>query len=133
MASQGRARFGPQCPYGHGALLTGDSWTRLYCPHSDHGGNGRFFTAEEAMKELTPEERRLIVRDTEEAIGKIAAQRAAAKSAQAPRPAPAAPRAIVEGTGPECLCGCGERTKGGRFRPGHDARYHAAQKKAGAH
>lgn len=51
-------------------------------------------------------------------------------------PAEYAPRhrAVTEpGTGPECLCGCGERTKGGRFRPGHDARYHAAQKAAGKH
>lgn len=31
----------------------------------------------------------------------------------------------------QCLCGCGGMTKGGRFLPGHDARYHAAQKKAG--
>jgi len=23
---------------------------------------------------------------------------------------------------PECLCGCGGRTKGGRFLPGHDAK-----------
>ena len=22
----------------------------------------------------------------------------------------------------KCLCGCGQRTKGGTFRPGHDAR-----------
>lgn len=26
---------------------------------------------------------------------------------------------------PYCLCGCGEQTKGGEFRPGHDARYKA--------
>lgn len=30
--------------------------------------------------------------------------------------------------GPLCKCGCGERTKGGRFRPGHDSRYHQALK-----
>jgi hypothetical protein len=23
---------------------------------------------------------------------------------------------------PECLCGCGGRTRGGRFLPGHDAK-----------
>lgn len=23
---------------------------------------------------------------------------------------------------PECLCGCGEKTRGGKFRPGHDSR-----------
>ena len=28
----------------------------------------------------------------------------------------------------ECGCGCGGMTKGGRFLPGHDARFHAAQK-----
>ena len=28
-----------------------------------------------------------------------------------------------------CGCGCGGMTKGGRFLPGHDARFHAAQKK----
>lgn len=32
---------------------------------------------------------------------------------------------------PPCLCGCGETTKGGKYRPGHDARHHAALKKAG--
>lgn len=26
----------------------------------------------------------------------------------------------------ECLCGCGEKTKGGKFRPGHDQRLRAA-------
>ena len=25
---------------------------------------------------------------------------------------------------PMCLCGCGQRTKGGRFKPGHDAKLH---------
>lgn len=28
---------------------------------------------------------------------------------------------------PDCKCGCGEKTKGGTFRPGHDAKYYAAQ------
>lgn len=38
------------------------------------------------------------------------------------------------GTGgrPPCLCGCGgtPASKGAKFLPGHDARYHAAQKAA---
>ncbi len=25
---------------------------------------------------------------------------------------------------PKCLCGCGGTTKGGRFKPGHDAKLH---------
>ncbi|QBZ73222.1 hypothetical protein SEA_THERESITA_33 [Microbacterium phage Theresita] len=29
--------------------------------------------------------------------------------------------------GPECLCGCGGRTKGGRYLPGHDAKHVAWQ------
>lgn len=28
-----------------------------------------------------------------------------------------------------CECGCGEMTKGGRYRPGHDARHHAKLKR----
>jgi len=27
---------------------------------------------------------------------------------------------------PVCICGCGELTKGGRFRPGHDQKLRAA-------
>ncbi len=39
-----------------------------------------------------------------------------------------------EPTRAPCLCGCGESPRGkrSRFVPGHDARYHAAQKKAAA-
>lgn len=41
----------------------------------------------------------------------------------------AEPKAKAKGKTPQkCLCGCGEMTKGGRFRPGHDAKYHSAQK-----
>src|ERR1700733_8656815 len=29
---------------------------------------------------------------------------------------------------PLSKCGCGERTKGGIFRPGHDAKYHSMMK-----
>lgn len=29
----------------------------------------------------------------------------------------------------QCECGCGEMTKGGRFRPGHDARMHKKESK----
>lgn len=28
----------------------------------------------------------------------------------------------------QCECGCGEMTKGGRFRPGHDSRMHSKKK-----
>ena len=38
---------------------------------------------------------------------------------------------VADKAQPACKCGCGEHTKGGQFRPGHDARYHAAQRAAG--
>lgn len=31
--------------------------------------------------------------------------------------------AAVDEEQPTCICGCGEQTKGGKFRPGHDAKY----------
>lgn len=37
-------------------------------------------------------------------------------------------RANRKREGRPCLCGCGEMTKGGRFRPGHDARYYARKR-----
>jgi hypothetical protein len=39
-----------------------------------------------------------------------------------------------EPTREPCVCGCGDKPKGrkSRFIPGHDARYHSAQKKAAA-
>lgn len=51
---------------------------------------------------------------------------AAPKAEKAPRePKPAK-------AGQDCTCGCGGVTKGGRFLPGHDARYHAALKREAA-
>jgi len=53
--------------------------------------------------------------------------------AATPTQPPAAPKPKAQpteqGSGPECQCGCGEHTKGGRYRPGHDARHHAALKR----
>jgi hypothetical protein len=34
-----------------------------------------------------------------------------------------------QGTRRSCLCGCGETTRGGRFKPGHDARLHGELKR----
>lgn len=149
------AFFSPRCPDGHGALLDGEWGGRLFCPHIGHGGNGRFFAPSEledtmglhaagpAPKpgkkvegaknsppkpmddELLPGESLGPVVNpdgspTETTIriltGKIMKETLAPKY-----------KAKV---GPLCLCGCGDFTKGGKFRPGHDARYHAAQKKA---
>jgi hypothetical protein len=44
-----------------------------------------------------------------------------------PRRASSGPR---EGRQPRpCLCSCGETTRGGRFKPGHDARLHGELKR----
>ena len=50
-----------------------------------------------------------------------------AKKEAAVAPAePKAPRVRKAKEPQACKCGCGEMTKGGMFRPGHDARYHSA-------
>ena len=38
------------------------------------------------------------------------------------------PKAKVAKTG-TCICGCGGTTKGGKFLPGHDARFHGLLKR----
>lgn len=136
------AQHGHLCPQGHGVLVERDEWVRagvMWCPHEEHGGNGRFY------------------RDTEVAYGKFnpdaprvksewqLAQDARAATAQAEREAyemekremtiqPVSVERKPRAAKPplECTCGCGGMTKGGRFLPGHDARYHAAQKRAAA-
>jgi hypothetical protein len=37
--------------------------------------------------------------------------------------APARSRKVARKAGGPCLCGCGETTGGGKFRPGHDSKY----------
>ena len=103
-------------------LATGSQW----CAHSDHtpGKHG--------ARDMT----KFVPKDGESALDKDPTPISAAKSAKGKEKATEKPRRATAATtqtateGPECLCGCKERTKGGRFRPGHDARYHAAQKKA---
>jgi len=116
---------GDYCPVeGHGrmyVLKNGRQW----CPHSDHNSTGR-----EHKMAFTP-------KDGTSALDKEPTPiRAAAKAPKpekakttTPRVAKAdkAPRAAK--TPQECTCGCKGMTKGGRFLPGHDARYHAAQKR----
>jgi hypothetical protein len=130
--------YGPQCPDGHGVLLSNASWgDKLWCPACGTG-NGRFFDPDDPaiVEGRSPNADRLLAAAREEEVMRVEqttrAHREAMAQSKAARPRAKAEKAKAEpGTGPECLCGCGERTKGGRFRPGHDARYHAAQKKAG--
>lgn len=126
----------PICPVDGGLLLSHADWgDRLHCPNQRHGGNGRMFAPGEWVVG-TPVEYRgpspATAAQVAEATERAAAHRAAAEAARADRPKPArverAPRAAKEPK--ECLCGCGGMTKGGRFLPGHDARYHARMKAA---
>lgn len=48
-----RVGNGPLCPVdpSHGRLYSWDAGGKYFCPHSDHGGNGKFFTEREANGE----------------------------------------------------------------------------------
>ena len=141
------AKFGAICPDGHGPLLSGDSWgDRLYCPSLEHGGNGAFFEWGESGNEPV----RVRVQPKSEPLGRRATAQAnlevvkakyangtaaAIREAQAARlakPAKAEPKPRAEKAGRPCQCKCGGTTKGGRFLPGHDARYHAAERRIAA-
>lgn len=66
--------------------------------------------------------------------GKPAVKKATVKpAAKAPKQTKEEAMAIVAGR-PPCLCGCGGYPKGrkARYLPGHDARHHAALKRAEA-
>lgn len=143
--------YGAQCPDGHGTLLSRTDWIgKLWCPGGDTHIGGKFFAdddpaikegpspdakarlaAARAEREVSPTRADLESTHADTALGSRIADRLREKPLGGRRPTGQTPpsRAAEPGSGPECLCGCGERTKGGRFRPGHDARYHAAQKK----
>lgn len=114
--------YGSLCPEGHGILTPREEWTArgiVWCSHSGHGGNGRFYPLAEVSEGWFGGASRPKEPEPEPEPVKVAKSAASV----APRPA----------TGPDCLCGCGEKTKGGRFRPGHDARYHSRLAKEGKH
>lgn len=133
------AKFGAVCPDGHGPLLSGDSWgDRLYCPSLEHGGNGAFFDPGSAASDFEPvrvkgkaKSERLHREDDEPGPG-IASLVRAAQAARLSKPAKAEPKPRTEKVGRPCDCKCGGTTKGGRFLPGHDARYHAAERRIAA-
>lgn len=133
-----RRTWGLLCPEGHGLLVQRESWTAkgvAWCPHEMHGGNGRFYRTQEANEgwydtnKLSP-----IDRSRAEELEAIAAARTEAweknrrirVEAEIKPPKVKAPKAIKDPT--PCTCGCGGLTKGGRFLPGHDARFHARVK-----
>lgn len=133
-----KRQFGPLCPDGHGLLVSRDEWTTqgvIWCPHEDHGGNGRFYRTNEVedgwfspdSTTKTPEQ---IARAEHSA--EIAAKRKEIEMTKASPTQKAAPKPRKAKEPRECTCGCGGMTKGGRFLPGHDAKYHSALKKAEA-
>jgi hypothetical protein len=100
----------PTCPIkeAHGSMAndtTSGLWT---CTVKEHGYT-RVCSAWSSM-ELNPKVAHFIVGSSDKQVT-------------------ATPRGETPATGPECQCGCGERTKGGKYRPGHDARHHAALKR----
>ncbi len=136
--------WAPQCPEGHGALYSLNG--RLWCSANSHGGNGRHFTEaelQEAFDEMAFAGTGAVPKPARKQRSDAGKPRARAlrepsprtETVEAPKAAvkaepKAAPKATAEG--PLCKCGCGEHTKGGTFRPGHDAKYHSAQKAAAA-
>lgn len=132
-----KKEWGLLCPQGHGLLVQRDEWHKrgvAWCPHSDHGGNGRFWRLNEAEEGWFDPTRPIEPTEAQKERERLAMERNAAftayleeKKAKATRMAKekkeAAPKAVKPPQ--DCLCGCGGQTKGGRFLPGHDARYHA--------
>ncbi len=55
------------------------------------------------------------------------AKKATTAPTPSPAPTPPLPPAVKADKGKDCACGCGERTKGGTWMPGHDAKFHSAQ------
>lgn len=132
--------FGLLCPEGHGVMIDRDDWARAgvaWCSHSEHGGNGRFYRLTEVRTgSFNPHAPRVKSEWQIEQEAKAAALMAAreerkmAEKTPKPKPEPKA-RAPRKAREPQsCKCGCGEMTKGGMFKPGHDARYHSAVAKA---
>lgn len=136
-------QWGLLCPEGHGLLIEREDWTTQgvsWCPHSDHdvteGTSGRMYRRQEVAEGwFDPDkphaktavqveiEARVAEREVErqEAWRMATAEKAKTKKPRAERVAK-----VVEPK--DCMCGCGGQTKGGRFIPGHDARFHSRVK-----
>lgn len=129
-------QHGLLCPEGHGLLIQREEWHAMgvaWCPHSEHGGNGRMYRLQEVeegwfdpTRPAAPSAAYLAKREeahqraleAQEIREQRERERRVAKEAK--------PKAEKKAATPQdCLCGCGGQTKGGRFIPGHDARYHS--------
>jgi hypothetical protein len=133
--------WGLLCPEDGGLLIERDEWTRqgvAWCPNNDHTGNGRFWRRQEVEEGWFDPTRPPAPTEAHLARVAKAAQQAAEREqyTEAQRIADAkgkrrmtdsdATKTPKAAKPPQnCLCGCGGQTKGGRFIPGHDARYHS--------
>lgn len=137
--------WGFLCPVDGGLLLVLKGARGLYCSNVAH--NGRPSTHPLGASEPTPaffdrdqvQEGYATVAKETSGSGltekQIKAMHAAAKAdPESDAKAEAAANGtqkVRSGRAPkDCECGCGGQTKGGRFLPGHDAKYHSALRKA---
>ncbi len=134
-----KREWGLLCPEGHGLLMKRDEWTAkgvAWCPNDEHGGNGRFWRLTEAeegwfdpTQPIAPSEAYLarLARAEAQRIEReqVAEEHRIADARRHRMATTPKERAAKVKTPQNCLCGCGGQTKGGRFIPGHDARYHA--------
>lgn len=135
--------YGLLCPDGHGVLLETDEWTAkgvAWCPNAEHdvtdGTSGRFFRRQEVVNGTfdsnQPRQKGAAIMEREAQAKEAERQRqevwdmAIRKASADKAPKAARVRAVKEGK--DCGCGCGGQTKGGRFIPGHDARFHSRVK-----
>jgi hypothetical protein len=132
-------KWGMLCPEGHGLLVEREDWNSkgvAWCSHEAHGGNGRFWRLQEVEEGwFDPDKASVGYDDThaQELAAKSAARVAAweeNRRKHMPEVKEKAPREAKVKEPRACGCGCGGATKGGRFLPGHDARFHARVKQA---
>lgn len=136
----GHREWGLLCPEGHGLLVQRDEWDRqgvAWCPHAGHkSNNGRFYRTAEVKEGWWDTSR--ITTTFDDSTAQEMRERAEARTAaweenrrrHMPEKKEKVARAAKVKEPQACLCGCGGSTKGGRFLPGHDARYHARIKAA---
>jgi hypothetical protein len=115
----------------------------MWCAHSEHGGNGRFWRVSEVEEGWYDPSKPPVVSEAYQAKLNEAHERSVSWTEEIKRKATEGrKRRMTDATSEktpkagkepkECLCGCKGMTKGGTFLPGHDARYHAAQKREAA-
>ena len=141
------------CPDDGGICYDHPDWVGMvWCPSNQHGGNGKFFPIAQVKEGWAMPDKNTGSGLTEAQIralrdGQTAAAEAAGvpdvpidvtvekpKKATTAKAAKATAKTAPKEREPkDCECGCGDKTKGGRFIPGHDARLHSrwnAQAKA---